>query len=94
LLAAGIALPSLLLCQPIVIALILSSVALRANWTAILPAQHSYRVDAVLRIRVVADGFGQCVRDEHEAILCLSGHVVKEKRKYPNFFSFYTCEFP
>ena len=59
LLAASVALPTLLSGQPVVFAVTLFNSALGANRLAVRPAKRSNRVDADLLIRVVPNRFRQ-----------------------------------
>ena len=72
LLAARVALPPFLSPQPVVIALSLSGVAVRTYGTAILPPHHGNRVDAGLKVCIMADGFSEGTR------LSLGFHVSND----------------
>jgi hypothetical protein len=65
LLAASVALPTLLGSQPVVLALTLFDSALGANGLAVRPAERSNRVNANLLILVVPNRFRQCLGYVH-----------------------------
>lgn len=76
LLSARIALPPLLIVQPVVLAV--RRVALRAGDPSIRPAESRYSVDAGLRIFVMADGLSERARYLHTNTVYLLGQVVKK----------------